>query len=84
MDPVCHCGYKKSEHEDYARVRGSTLMPMDGNVWDVDSNTKSERTNAFGEVEFVGYGEIGRPVSNTLVMIGGVYKCVIYIFVDFK
>ena len=68
VDPICHCGYKRSEHEHSGKFR--SLQPQDSQPWDVDNNTASKMTNAFGEVEFVGYGDTGRQVSGTVILIG--------------
>lgn len=49
-DAMCFCGYPKSQHENInRRFRGM-------GKWSKESNTTAATTNAFGEIEFVGYG----------------------------
>ncbi|KAL5010117.1 hypothetical protein ScPMuIL_012422 [Solemya velum] len=56
-DAMCFCGYPKSQHENInRRFRGM-------GKWSKESNTTAATTNAFGEIEFVGYGgNIGKYV----------------------
>ncbi|KAJ8319657.1 hypothetical protein KUTeg_002792 [Tegillarca granosa] len=52
-NPECYCGYKTSEHIESK----SSQFPPAEIEWKVQTHTKSTLTNAFGEVEFIGYGE---------------------------
>lgn len=51
-DRICHCGYEKSYHTE-----------VQSGKWDEQQHTKTEPTNAFGKIEFQGFGQkIGRYV----------------------
>ncbi|XP_069120927.1 transient receptor potential cation channel subfamily M member-like 2 isoform X1 [Argopecten irradians] len=54
-DTLCQCGYPISSHPHTHPHNG---FPSDN--WTVDSNTFSQPTDTFGEVEFVGYGQTER------------------------
>ncbi|XP_021362499.1 transient receptor potential cation channel subfamily M member 2-like isoform X2 [Mizuhopecten yessoensis] len=54
-DALCQCGYPMSAHP---HTRPHDGFPSDS--WKVDTNTYSLPTDAFGEVEFVGYGQTER------------------------
>ena len=58
VEPICKCGFPRSSH-DPSLSSGSSAM----DDWKVDSHTRSVRTNAFGTVEFLGFGENERNVS---------------------
>ena len=45
-NPLCHCGERKSSHRDKYDERSQ---------WN-DNNTEVSATDAFGEVQFIGYG----------------------------
>ena len=47
----CQCGYAFGEH-----TRGAKSSQNQTKRWDSATHSKQERTNAFGEMEFVGYG----------------------------
>ncbi len=52
-DPSCHCLYKKSEHTELAKKN----YQKEDTKWKVHLNTQPVPTNAYGEIEFVGYGQ---------------------------
>ncbi|XP_035828049.1 transient receptor potential cation channel subfamily M member-like 2 isoform X2 [Aplysia californica] len=57
-EPVCQCDYPKSRHSEEAINAGQA-----GGKWMPGLHTKSLPTNAFGEIEFVGYGDkVGKYV----------------------
>ncbi|XP_011433265.3 transient receptor potential cation channel subfamily M member-like 2 isoform X3 [Magallana gigas] len=51
-EPICRCGYPRSTH---GQSLSSGTSGMED--WKVDTHTKATRTNAFGTVEFLGFGE---------------------------
>ncbi|XP_067687429.1 transient receptor potential cation channel subfamily M member-like 2 [Haliotis asinina] len=50
-DPFCLCGYVKSWHSQ------ESLLRKGGDKWDPRNDTNAYPTNAFGEMEFPGYGD---------------------------
>ena len=52
-DPECQCGHSLSEHSLQAR---EGMLLSNGDRWDKKTHTTAKMTNAFGEIEFVGYG----------------------------
>ena len=52
-DPECQCGHSLSEHSLQAR---EGMLLSSGERWDKKSHTMTKMTNAFGEIEFAGYG----------------------------
>ncbi|XP_052253945.1 transient receptor potential cation channel subfamily M member-like 2 isoform X3 [Dreissena polymorpha] len=55
----CMCDYKQSEHNEFAKNN-----PVGADMkWDYKRHSKQKMTNAFGEIEFVGYGgNIGKYI----------------------
>lgn len=51
-EPICKCGYPRSTHGP-SFSSGTSGMED----WKMDTHTKATRTNAFGTVEFLGFGE---------------------------
>nr|KAI8744050.1 transient receptor potential cation channel subfamily M member 2-like [Biomphalaria glabrata] len=57
-DKVCYCNYLKKEHSKNALRRKSRT-----HLWSLSDNTEKTQTNAYGEIEFVGFGDrIGKYV----------------------
>ncbi|XP_064643438.1 transient receptor potential cation channel subfamily M member-like 2 isoform X2 [Lineus longissimus] len=57
-DPTCRCGYKKSKH-----IREAMADPDRNPPWRPAVDAKSSLTDAFGEIEFMGFGQkIGKYV----------------------
>ena len=52
-DPLCYCGYPHSEHSDLAQ-RSEVASVKE---WSVYKNTMEEATTAYGDIEFVGFGQ---------------------------
>ncbi|XP_078332506.1 transient receptor potential cation channel subfamily M member-like 2 isoform X3 [Crassostrea virginica] len=52
VEPICKCGFPRSSHDPSLSSASSAM-----DDWKVDSHTRSVRTNAFGTVEFLGFGE---------------------------
>ncbi|XP_064594682.1 transient receptor potential cation channel subfamily M member-like 2 isoform X2 [Liolophura sinensis] len=56
--PKCYCGYKRSEHSSAALDN-----PRPEEPWREETHTMRVPTNAFGDIEFVGFGQkIGKYV----------------------
>ena len=53
---ICQCGYIASDH---GKCRGDSKTDT---KWDPIRHTKTEKTDAFGEIEFVGYSQ--RSLAN--------------------
>ncbi|XP_041372305.1 transient receptor potential cation channel subfamily M member-like 2 [Gigantopelta aegis] len=54
-DPVCFCGYQKSDHKSLDKTKMASVRPTD--TWTKDDHTKTSKTDAFGEIEFSGFGD---------------------------
>ncbi|XP_061167153.1 transient receptor potential cation channel subfamily M member-like 2 [Saccostrea echinata] len=52
-EAICKCGYLRSAHMSLLSSPGSSGLEE----WRVETNTRAVRTNAFGTVEFLGFGE---------------------------
>ncbi|XP_048236497.1 transient receptor potential cation channel subfamily M member-like 2 isoform X3 [Haliotis rufescens] len=50
-DPYCLCGYRKSRHPQ------ESLLLKGADKWDPKQDTTAYPTNAFGEIEFPGFGD---------------------------
>ena len=50
-DPECYCGYSKSQHLPEA------LGNQDTNDWKASAHTKTLPTDAYGEIEFMGFSQ---------------------------
>ncbi|KAK7482390.1 hypothetical protein BaRGS_00026409, partial [Batillaria attramentaria] len=53
-DRKCQCGYRLSQHRDPETARRN---PHPDREWNPSTHTAPIPTNAFGEIEFVGYGD---------------------------
>jgi hypothetical protein len=74
-DTLCRCGYIRSAHPPSLSSPGSSGLED----WKVDTHTRSTRTNAFGTVEFLGFGENERNVSNWhlhRLILGSLQYCI--------
>ena len=56
---LCHCGYKEAEHD---QNMGSRIAST--GKYSINNNTIPSHTNAFGEMEFVGFSQNISKVSS--------------------
>ena len=57
----CSCGYGLTHHH---MAQGSLVC---GDSWKSDTHTREIRTNAYGDLEFIGYGENERKVCHVFL-----------------
>ncbi|XP_064607537.1 transient receptor potential cation channel subfamily M member-like 2 isoform X2 [Liolophura sinensis] len=53
-DPLCYCGYNRSQHSESAITTTALGAP---NIWNQKEHTKPIPTNAVGEMQFVGFSQ---------------------------
>jgi len=51
---MCKCGFTRGEHESLESDESDTVDSIAQGEWTVDTHTKLERTDAFGEIQFAG------------------------------
>ena len=56
---VCACGYPLDQHSRRSAIVNMPTMSS----WNVTGDTRRTFTNAFGEIEFVGYEDVQRKAS---------------------
>lgn len=72
-DTLCCCGLPFFKHSRFTAIANS---PPSAVTWSWKTDTKVLPTNAFGEIEFVGYDEIQRKVKITGLKWTNMIDCI--------
>ena len=60
---VCRCGYKRDEHVDLPEATEDVTDSQQSGEWSLDTQTRVELTDAFGEIQFAGSSVKHRKVG---------------------
>lgn len=72
-DTLCCCGLPFFKHNRFTAIANS---PPSAVTWSWKTDTNVLPTNAFGEIEFVGYDEIQRKVKITGLRLTNMIDCI--------